>query len=70
MPAPEELTHGVVPDPFQAEAIRKITEGQSVVVCAPTGSGKTLIAEAAADLALQRGERLFYTTPLKALSNQ
>ena len=70
MPTPEELTHGVTPDPFQAEAIRKIMEGQSVVVCAPTGSGKTLIAEAAADLALQRGERLFYTTPLKALSNQ
>jgi superfamily II RNA helicase len=40
------------------------------VVCAPTSSGKTLVAEAAAAATLARGKRLFYTTPLKALSNQ
>lgn len=44
--------------------------GQSVVVCAPTGAGKTAIAEAAAAVVLARGQRVIYTTPLKALSNQ
>jgi superfamily II RNA helicase len=57
-------------DAFQAEAIRSISEGHSVVVCAPTGSGKTVIAEYAAMKALSEGRKLFYTTPLKALSNQ
>ena len=41
-----------------------------MVVTAPTGSGKTLVAEAAVHLALESGERAFYTTPIKALSNQ
>ena len=58
------------PDEFQREAIAAIAEGQSVVVTAPTGAGKTLIAEAAVHLALERGGRAFYTTPIKALSNQ
>jgi ATP-dependent RNA helicase HelY len=58
------------PDDFQVEAAEAIAEGQSVVVTAPTGSGKTLVAEAAIHLALVRGERAFYTTPIKALSNQ
>jgi len=58
------------PDDFQIEAGEAIAEGQSVVVTAPTGSGKTLVAEAAIHLALIRGERAFYTTPIKALSNQ
>ncbi len=44
--------------------------GLSVVVCAPTGAGKTAIAEAAAVAVLARGQRVIYTTPLKALSNQ
>ena len=57
-------------DDFQEEAINFIQEGKSVVVCAPTGAGKTCIAEAAIQLALQKGKRIFYTTPLKALSNQ
>lgn len=57
-------------DPFQAEAIEQISHGHSVVVCAPTGSGKTIIAEYAAHTAMREGSRLFYTTPLKALSNQ
>lgn len=58
------------PDPFQLEAGEAIAQGQSVVVTAPTGSGKTLVAEAAIRLALDRGRRAFYTTPIKALSNQ
>ena len=57
-------------DAFQKEAIAAIDGGRSVVVCAPTGSGKTLIGEYAIHRALARGKRVFYTTPLKALSNQ
>lgn len=57
-------------DGFQYEAIDALEQGAHVVVCAPTGSGKTLIAEAAAHQAIQSGGRLFYTTPLKALNNQ
>ena len=58
------------PDRFQVEAIKAIEAGASVVVAAPTGSGKTLIAEAAIEIALATGKRAFYTTPIKALSNQ
>jgi len=57
-------------DDFQLEAIKNIEEGKSVVVCAPTGSGKTCIAQSAIHLALENNKRIFYTTPLKALSNQ
>ncbi|WP_287129808.1 RNA helicase, partial [Candidatus Cyanaurora vandensis] len=57
-------------DEFQQEAIGHLTAGRSVVVCAPTGSGKTVIAEFAVHRALAMGKRVFYTTPLKALSNQ
>src|SRR3972149_1736749 len=57
-------------DPFQEEAIRCIVEGDSVIVSAPTGAGKTLIAEFAIYKALATGRRIAYTTPLKALSNQ
>jgi len=57
-------------DDFQKQAIAALNEGRSVVVCAPTGSGKTLIGEYAIHRALERGKRVFYTTPLKALSNQ
>src|SRR6266436_4304681 len=57
-------------DDFQAEAIRAIEADQSVIVSAPTGSGKTLVAEFAIQRALAHGTRLAYTTPLKALSNQ
>jgi superfamily II RNA helicase len=57
-------------DPFQEQAIRALEAGQSVIVSAPTGAGKTLIAEFAIDLALATNRRLAYTTPLKALSNQ
>lgn len=57
-------------DNFQKQAIAALNAGKSVVVCAPTGSGKTLVGEYAIYRALSRGQRVFYTTPLKALSNQ
>ena len=57
-------------DDFQKDACRYIDEGKSVVVCAPTGAGKTVIAQHAIHRALEEGKRIFYTTPLKALSNQ
>lgn len=58
------------PDEFQVEAARAIASGKSVVVTAPTGAGKTLVAEAATHLGRSEGRRVFYTTPIKALSNQ
>ncbi len=57
-------------DDFQKDACKCIENGESVVVCAPTGAGKTVIAEFAIQLAIEHDERIFYTTPLKALSNQ
>jgi ATP-dependent RNA helicase HelY len=57
-------------DSFQLDAIAELAQGQSVVVAAPTGTGKTLVAEFAIWLAQQRNQRVIYTTPLKALSNQ
>lgn len=57
-------------DDFQLEAIQHLCNGDSVVTCAPTGSGKTVIAEFAVEMSLRRGKRCYYTTPLKALSNQ
>jgi superfamily II RNA helicase len=57
-------------DEFQTEAIARIDEGHSVLVCAPTGAGKTVIAEYAIHQALANRQRTYYTTPLKALSNQ
>jgi ATP-dependent RNA helicase HelY len=57
-------------DDFQRSAARAIDEGSSVVVSAPTGSGKTVVAEAAIARAIGLGRRAIYTTPIKALSNQ
>ncbi|MCY7368406.1 MAG: DEAD/DEAH box helicase [Chamaesiphon sp.] len=57
-------------DKFQLQAVDSLNLGRSVVVCAPTGSGKTLIGEYAIHRAIRQGRRVFYTTPLKALSNQ
>jgi len=57
-------------DEFQHEAVAAIDAGKSAVVCVPTGSGKTLVGEYAIHRALAGGKRVFYTTPLKALSNQ
>src|SRR5918996_2626528 len=57
-------------DRFQEEATEALDAGESVLVAAPTGSGKTLVAEFAVERALRTGRKAFYTTPLKALSNQ
>jgi ATP-dependent RNA helicase HelY len=58
-------------DPFQLEACRALEEGHSVLVAAPTGAGKTIVAEFAVHLALEDPRaKVFYTTPMKALSNQ
>jgi superfamily II RNA helicase len=57
-------------DAFQLEAIDHIRDGHSVMVAAPTSSGKTVVAEYALWRALERGSRAIYTTPIKALSNQ
>jgi superfamily II RNA helicase len=78
LPCPTELSlleafRGRYPfifDAFQEEAIQHIATGSSVIVSAPTGAGKTLIAEYAIFRALAQGRRLAYTTPIKALSNQ
>jgi ATP-dependent RNA helicase HelY len=57
-------------DPFQVQACKELEAGRGVLVAAPTGSGKTLVGEFAVHLALQQGRKCFYTTPIKALSNQ
>ncbi|MGW0176226.1 DEAD/DEAH box helicase [Rhodococcus sp. NPDC003322] len=57
-------------DGFQVEACRALEAGHGVLVCAPTGAGKTVIGEFAVHLALVSGHKCFYTTPIKALSNQ
>jgi len=57
-------------DAFQKEANAAIDAGRSVLVAAPTGSGKTMAAEHALDQAVQGGKRAFYTSPIKALANQ
>lgn len=57
-------------DGFQIDGCRALEEGRGVLVAAPTGAGKTVVGEFAVDLALTRGQKAFYTTPIKALSNQ
>jgi ATP-dependent RNA helicase HelY len=57
-------------DPFQRRAIAALDAGESVLVAAPTGSGKTVVAEHAVELAVRQGGKASYTTPIKALSNQ
>jgi ATP-dependent RNA helicase HelY len=57
-------------DDFQLRACRELEDGRSVLVAAPTGSGKTIVGEFAVHLALESGRKCFYTTPIKALSNQ
>ncbi|MDG4860824.1 DEAD/DEAH box helicase [Streptomyces sp. T-3] len=57
-------------DPFQIEACQSLEAGKGVLVAAPTGSGKTIVGEFAVHLALLQGKKCFYTTPIKALSNQ
>ncbi len=57
-------------DDFQRRACQGLKDGTSVLVAAPTGSGKTVVGEFAVHLALAAGRKCFYTTPIKALSNQ
>ncbi|MGX1806242.1 DEAD/DEAH box helicase [Nocardia sp. NPDC055321] len=57
-------------DPFQQKSCEALQGGHSVLVCAPTGAGKTVVGEFAVHLALASGGKCFYTTPIKALSNQ
>ncbi|MGV3113744.1 DEAD/DEAH box helicase [Corynebacterium freneyi] len=61
---------GFAPDDFQLRACRAIAAGRGVLVCAPTGAGKTVVGEFAIRAALDDGGKCFYTTPIKALSNQ
>ena len=65
-----EATRGFPLDGFQRRALDALDAGEHVLVAAPTGSGKTVIAEYAIERALAAGAKAFYTTPLKALSNQ
>ncbi|GAB3349735.1 DEAD/DEAH box helicase [Amycolatopsis echigonensis] len=57
-------------DDFQIRGCEALEEGHGVLVCAPTGAGKTVVGEFAVHLALAEGRKCFYTTPIKALSNQ
>ena len=57
-------------DGFQRTACSALEDGHGVLVCAPTGAGKTVVGEFAVHLALAQGRKCFYTTPIKALSNQ
>ncbi|GAB3443573.1 DEAD/DEAH box helicase [Actinophytocola sediminis] len=57
-------------DPFQEQGCVALEDGHGVLVCAPTGAGKTVVGEFAVHLALAEGRKCFYTTPIKALSNQ
>ena len=68
--SPPTTFRGLTLFPFQRTALEAIFEGRSVVVAAPTGAGKTLVADFAIEQALSQGRRVVYTSPIKALSNQ
>ncbi|RNG23248.1 DEAD/DEAH box helicase [Streptomyces botrytidirepellens] len=68
--APFREMYAFALDPFQIEACQALEAGKGVLVAAPTGSGKTIVGEFAVHLALTQGRKCFYTTPIKALSNQ
>ncbi len=57
-------------DPFQEQACHALAKGKGVLVAAPTGAGKTIVGEFAIHLGLEKNQKVFYTTPIKALSNQ
>jgi superfamily II RNA helicase len=65
-----EVYRGLRLHPFQQRALDAMRRGSSVLVAAPTGAGKTLVADFAIEQALAEGKRIFYTAPVKALSNQ
>ena len=62
--------YGFAFDDYQREACAHVEAGSGVLVAAPTGAGKTIVGEFAVFLALEQGRKCFYTTPIKALSNQ
>ena len=62
--------YGFAFDDYQREACAHVEGGSGVLVAAPTGAGKTIVGEFAVFLALAQGRKCFYTTPIKALSNQ
>ena len=68
--ADQVVARGITPDGFQIEAFEALERGNSVLVAAPTSSGKTLVAEYGIAATLEAGQRAAYTTPTKALSNQ
>ena len=70
MPSPLATEYNFPLDPFQQHAIAAIHEGQNVLVTAKTGSGKTLVGEYLIHYTVAKGGRVFYTTPIKSLSNQ
>ena len=64
------IYRGITLDRFQEEAIGRIHENASILVAAPTGAGKTLVAEYAVEKCISEGKRIIYTAPIKAISNQ
>jgi ATP-dependent RNA helicase HelY len=68
--APFQALYDFEFDDYQVAACRALGDGHSVLLAAPTGSGKTVVGEFAVHLALAQGRKCFYTTPIKALSNQ
>ncbi len=67
---PRETFRGLTLNDFQMRALGPLREGRPVLLAAPTGAGKTLVAELAIDMSLKVGKRAIYTAPIKALSNQ
>ena len=70
MPQDPPIQYKFPLDPFQQHAISAISKDENVLVCAKTGSGKTLVGEYQIYHSLKKGKRVFYTTPIKSLSNQ
>jgi len=70
MPADPPIQYTFPLDPFQQHAMKAICNEENVLVTAKTGSGKTLVGEVQIAYSLRKGKRVFYTTPIKSLSNQ
>ena len=70
MPTDPPISYPYPLDPFQQHALKAICQEENVLVTAKTGSGKTLVGEVQIAYSLKKGMRVFYTTPIKSLSNQ